>query len=150
VDVLKHEGGFVDDPDDLGGMTKYGISKRSHPNVDIKNLSKDEAVGIYYKDYWKPSKADNLHSDIQATYFDMVVNMGQGNAVRVLQRAINSVGGSRIAVDGYIGDQTISSSSKLKKKRLQAFRCLYYSDLILNNPSQEKFYYGWWKRAIEV
>ena len=49
VDVLEHEGGFVDDPDDKGGMTKYGISKRSYPDVDIENLTKAEAVQIYYE-----------------------------------------------------------------------------------------------------
>ena len=150
VDVLEHEGGFVDDPDDKGGMTKYGISKRSYPDVDIENLTKAEAVQIYYEDYWKPSKADNLHGDIQNTYFDMVVNMGQGNAVKVLQRAINSLGGSKIDVDGVIGPQTISHAHKLNKKRLQAYRCLYYSNLVLRDPTQKKFYYGWWKRAIKV
>ena len=150
VDVLEHEGGFVDDPDDKGGMTKYGISKRSYPDVDIENLTKAEAVQIYYEDYWKPSKADNLNDDIQNTYFDMVVNMGQGNAVKVLQRAINSLDGSKIDVDGVIGPQTISHAHKLNKKRLQAYRCLYYSGVVLRDPTQKKFYYGWWKRAIKV
>ena len=46
------EGGYVNDPIDKGGETKYGISKRSYPNLDIKNLTKEQAREIYYKDFW--------------------------------------------------------------------------------------------------
>ena len=58
--VLEHEGGYVNDKDDLGGETNYGITKRFYPNLDIENLSKQEAIDIYYDDYWIPSKAEKL------------------------------------------------------------------------------------------
>ena len=51
--VLEHEGGYVNDPKDLGGETKYGITKRFYPDVDIKNLTKEQAKTIYHTDYWK-------------------------------------------------------------------------------------------------
>ena len=51
-DTLDHEGGYVNDPTDPGGETNYGISKRAYPKIDIKALTKHEAVKIYYKDYW--------------------------------------------------------------------------------------------------
>ena len=50
--TLHHEGGYVNDPDDLGGETNFGIAKRFYPDVDIKNLTKDEASDIYRRDYW--------------------------------------------------------------------------------------------------
>ena len=150
VDVLKHEGGYVNDPDDKGGETNFGISKRWYPNVDIKNLSKQEAINIYYTDYWLPSKAENLNEEIQRTYFDMCVNMGQKQAVLILQEAINSEKRTKIVEDGIIGEVTIRSATNLSKRRLQAFRCLFYGKLVLQNPSQKKFYYGWYKRATKV
>jgi len=58
--VLKREGGYVDDPTDRGGETKYGISKRSYPQLDIKNLTLEQALEIYRKDYWKPSRVEKL------------------------------------------------------------------------------------------
>lgn len=149
-EVIKHEGGYVNDPLDKGGETKYGISKRWYPDVDIKNLSKEDAVLIYYRDYWKPSKAYKLPQEIQATYFDMVVNMGQSRATKILQQAINSKKRSKIDVDGRIGNQTIQSAEKLTKGRLQAYRCLFYGKIVSKQPEQERFYYGWYKRAISV
>ena len=150
IEVLEHEGGYVNDPDDKGGETNFGISKRWYPDLDIKNLSKQEAINIYYTDYWVPSKAEAVNNNLQATYFDMVINMGQHQAVLILQEAINSVKSSKIAEDGIIGKQTIGNTHKVSKKRLQAFRCLYYSKIVMDNPSQYKFYYGWWKRAISI
>ena len=88
--VLEHEGGYVNDPYDKGGETNFGIAKRWYPDVDIKNLTKSDAINIYYNNYWKPSKADFLPNDLKATYFDMCVNMGQRQAVKILQQAINS------------------------------------------------------------
>ena len=149
-EVLEHEGGYVDDPHDAGGETNYGISKRWYPDVDIKNLTMDDAIDIYYRDYWKPSKAESLPEELRKTYFDMCVNMGQSQAVKILQQAINSKKRTKIDVDGRIGPQTIQHSSKVTKQRLQAYRCLFYGKLVLNKPDQERFYYGWYKRATKV
>ena len=57
--VLKHEGGYVNDPDDSGGETNFGISKRAFPDLDIKNLTKEDAVKIYHDKYWKPSRVES-------------------------------------------------------------------------------------------
>ena len=50
--TLQEEGGYVNNPADPGGMTKYGISKRSYPNLDIANLTIDQAKAIYERDFW--------------------------------------------------------------------------------------------------
>ena len=85
--VLHHEGGYVNDPKDLGGETKYGITKRFYPDVDIKNLTIEQAVEIYKKDYWDKNKVESLPQNLWHIYFDMCVNMGKRTAVKVLQRA---------------------------------------------------------------
>ncbi len=58
--VLKWEGGYSNDPYDSGGETKYGISKRSYPNLDIKNLTLEQAKEIYKRNYWDKIDGDNL------------------------------------------------------------------------------------------
>ena len=88
--VIEHEGGYVNDPHDAGGETNFGISKRWFPDLDIKNLTKEDAINIYYNNYWIPAKVDRLPNDLRSTYFDMCVNMGQSQAVKILQQAINS------------------------------------------------------------
>ena len=148
--VLEHEGGYVNDPYDKGGETKFGIAKRWYPDIDIKNLTKSDAINIYYNEYWKPSKADFLPNDLKATYFDMCVNMGQRQAVKILQQAINSRKMNKIEEDGVIGEITIGSAGRISKRRLQAYRCLFYGKLVSEEPDQQRFYYGWFKRATTI
>ena len=88
--VLKHEGGYVNDPKDPGGETNFGIAKRSHPDEDIKNLTEDKAKKIYKKHYWDRNKVERLSEDLRHIYFDMCVNQGKNRAVKILQRAANA------------------------------------------------------------
>ena len=83
-------------------------------------------------------------------YFDMVVNSGQGNAVKVLQGAVNNSPGDKIAVDGRIGPQTIKASKGLDLMRFRAYRVLYYAKLIIKKPTLEKYWFGWFKRSLQV
>ena len=81
--VLHHEGGYVNDPDDPGGETNFGIAKRSHPDVDIANLTKGGAKEIYKEHYWDKNKVESLSEDLRHIYFDMCVNQGRGRAVKI-------------------------------------------------------------------
>ena len=137
--TLKHEGGYVNDPKDLGGETNFGITKRYYPDVDIENLTKKEAKEIYYKDYWLGNKVDKLPDDLKHIFFDMCVNMGRGTAVKILQRAANSRG-RNIGVDGGLGPATISALKGVEVERVRAYRVKYYSDLVTKKPEQNKFY----------
>ena len=147
--VLNHEGGYVNDPDDPGGETKYGIAKKFNPDVDIKNLTKEGAKEIYYEKYWKPSKADQLPKRMRHIYFDMVVNFGRGGAVRVLQQAAVSKG-HNIKVDGGIGPNTIKAMQNVETDRIRAYRVLKFARIVIKRPTQEKFWLGWFRRASEV
>ena len=147
--VLEHEGGYVNDPKDLGGETKYGITKRFYPDVDIKNLTIEQATDIYKSDYWDKNKVESLPQNLWHIYFDMCVNMGKRTAVKVLQRAaVNK--GRDIEVDGGLGPMTIGALKGVELDRVRAFRVKYYVDLITAKPEQEKFYLGWFRRATEV
>ena len=147
--VLEHEGGYVNDPKDLGGETKYGITKRFYPDVDIKNLTVEQAKEIYKKDYWDRNRVESLPQELWHIFFDMCVNMGRRTAVKVLQRAANNKG-RNIDVDGGLGPMTIKALKGVELDRVRAFRVKYYVDLITARPEQEKFYLGWFRRAIEV
>ena len=148
--VLEHEGGYVDDPTDSGGETKYGISKRAYPDEDIKALTVERAKELYKRDYWDRFKVDNLPDRIRHIYFDMCVNMGGGRATKILQEACNSKNSYKIDVDGGIGKNTIKASANLEDFRLRAYRVMFYAELVMKKPEQMKFWVGWFRRSCEV
>ena len=147
--VLEHEGGYVNDPKDLGGETKYGITKRFYPDIDIKNLTIEQAKEIYKKDYWDRNRVESLPQELWHIFFDMCVNMGRRTAVKVLQRAANNKG-RNIDVDGGLGPATIGALKGVELDRVRAYRVKFYVDLITAKPEQEKFFLGWFRRATEV
>jgi len=103
--VLEHEGGYVDHPTDPGGETKYGVSKRAYPDVDIKNLTIEEAKEIYRNDYWDRIKGDDLPAGVACVVMDYAVNSGVSRASKALQAACGIVNG-----DGIIGPHSLSAT----------------------------------------
>jgi len=150
--VLGHEGGYVNDPDDMGGETNWGISKRAYKKVDIKNLTKEDAKSIYKKDYWDKFKVGKLPPNLRYVYFDMCINMGSRNAGKVLQRAANAKNpaSAKIKVDGMVGPNTIKAVKRVEQDRLRSERVLYYARIVIKKPVQHKYWYGWFKRSLEV
>ena len=147
--VLKHEGGYVNDPTDLGGETNYGITKRFYPDVDIKNLTKEQAKKIYKRDYWDKNRVDELPEQLRYIFFDMCVNQGRGTAVKVLQRAANGKG-AKLKVDGGMGPATLKAIQNIELERVRAYRVLRFANLVIKKPEQERFWFGWYRRATEV
>lgn len=148
--VLAHEGGYVNDSDDAGGETKYGISKKAYPKEDIEGLTIERAKELYERDYWRKYRASDLPNHIRHNYFDMCVNMGGVRAIKVLQEACNSYNANKIEVDGLIGKMTIRASSGLSNDRLRAYRVLFYAELVMKTPRMEKYWVGWFRRSCEV
>lgn len=101
--VLGNEGGYVNDPNDPGGETQWGISKRSYPTVDIEGLTRDSAIGIYRRDFWDRAHADLLPPLLQFQALDFAVNCGVETAVRKLQAAAG------VADDGHWGPVTAAA-----------------------------------------
>ena len=128
---------------DTGGVTKYGISQKGTQlsNAEIKALTKRKAVDIYRKYYYEPSKCDKLPEHLQETYFDTVVNQGRSRATMILQSAANHKNGKSkaITVDGRNGVNTIKAVLNIA------------ASLVIKRPDKyEKYYYGWFRRAMEV
>jgi lysozyme family protein len=104
--TLAHEGGYVNDPSDPGGETNFGISKRAYPDLPISALTRDLAITIYHRDYWKTPGFDQIENPALATkLFDLGVNMGTIRAVKLLQQATNHFN-PVLAVDGILGPAT--------------------------------------------
>lgn len=94
------EGDYVNDPKDPGGETKYGISKRAYPELDIAALTREDAEAIYLRDFWNPIEADMLPEAVTFQLFDFAVNSGIETATRYLQRALG------VADDGHFGPES--------------------------------------------
>lgn len=103
--LIDHEGGYVNDPKDPGGETKFGISKRSYPDVDIKNLTLEQAKAIYLRDFWNP--LGNAHDAIKFQAFDFAVNSGIQTAIRKLQVAVG------VADDGHWGPASTAALARM-------------------------------------
>jgi lysozyme family protein len=97
------EGGYVNDPRDPGGETKFGISKRAYPDLDIRNLSREAAIEIYERDYWDACRCDEFPAWIAVAVFDCAVNQGIAAAGTILQRL------ARVKPDGIIGRVTVAA-----------------------------------------
>jgi lysozyme family protein len=167
-EIVGREGGYVNDPDDPGGATKWGITigtlrrvRGSNVTVeDVKNLTQGEAVDIFLSDYFYKPKINKLPESIQDTVFDMQVNSGN-NAIKILQRTLREFG-QNISVDGVIGPKTIAAAFEVDgdidylRDAYGMSRREYYFRLGDKNPKLRKFARtrrgnkgGWIKRAEE-
>lgn len=150
VKTLIFEGGakITDDPDDRGGVTKFGISQRAYPNLDIRNLTEQQAREIYKRDYWDRVKGDDIQAqEVAEKIFDSAVNMGPRTSVRLAQVALDLE-----PVDGILGPQTLGA---LNAKDPELFMAEYtlatiarYAHLCNANRSQTKYLLGWVNRAL--
>lgn len=147
--VMKIEGGYVNDLLDPGGATKWGISKRAFPEINIETLTDEQARSLYFTHYWVPAKCALMPERLRLIYFDMCVLHGITAAVRTLQTALNGAG-YKVDVDGIIGTETLNAAAYLEPDRLRSYRVLRIANIVSNRPSMEKYWYGWYKRAVTV
>ena len=124
--LLGHEGGYVNDPEDPGGETNWGISKRSYPHVDIKNLTREGAKAIYLRDFWSVLGAE-AHPALKFQVFDFAVNSGISTALRKLQLAV------RVADDGHWGPRSRAALAGMELNdalmRFAAYRLKFMNKL---------------------
>ena len=147
--LLKHEGGYVNDPVDPGGETYYGISKRSYPDIDIKNLSIAKAKEIYRQDFWeRPGFSQIKDPMLAGKVFNLGVNIGTARAAKFLQGAAN-IFEAELKVDGVIGPMSLRwiNGFRYAKALISALKILagnYYIRL-----GQSRFLAGWLIRLDE-
>jgi lysozyme family protein len=150
--TLAHEGGYSNNSSDAGGETKYGISKKSYPNVDIKNLTLEQAKAIYKKDFWDNQGYSQIEDiTLASKVFDLGVNMGTKNAIILLQRSLKANGFKSLEDDGIYGSATKEALSTSDPKKviiaLRSEAAGYYRRLVTANQSQKVFLKGWLNRA---
>jgi len=188
--VLAIEGDYVDDPADRGGATKFGISLRflvaegaldtdgdgfadfdldmdgDIDRIDIRKLTRGDAVELYHRCFWQPIGASNYPKPIGEMLFDQAVNGGAVAAKKLLQRAVNRLlmdidprlgRPALLAIDGQLGETSkaairwLLTRSTLDPAALaEAYRDAVrerYREIVRRNPSQQRFLKGWLNRA---
>lgn len=148
--VLADEGGYVDDPADPGGATKFGITQRDHPDLDISNLTVDQATAIYFTDWWQRYGYGALAGPISAKMLDAAVNIGASSAATCLQRALRSCG-HPVGEDGDLGPVTTAAANDCRVWELLAALksevAAHYRLIAQARPDLAKFLDGWLNRA---
>lgn len=174
TDIVRREGGYVNDPDDPGGATNHGVTIHTMRRLglditgdgrvseaDVRALSARKAVEIFVDHYFDAPRISSLPEPLHATIFDMYVNAGS-NAVRVLQRLLNDMGAD-LQVDGVLGPQTLKAAyaaySDAPDHLVDAYgvaRRNYYYNLADRRPASRKYARrrdggkgGWITRAEE-
>lgn len=140
VRILSSEGGYSNHKDDPGGETKWGISKRSYPSLDIKNLTVLDACEIYKRDYLEPLRWREYHEGVGFQLLDLAVNSGVRQAIKLLQKAI------AVKQDGIIGPNTIRRLNSLSESDLIFLLLAERIDLLTDLPTWNSFGRGWMKR----
>ncbi len=156
-EIVAREGGYVNDPDDPGGATKYGVTIHTMRRLgldldgdgdvdaaDVKTLSKVKAVSIFVEHYFRRPRINQLPEVLHPTVFDMYVNAG-ANAVKILQRLLGDMR-IQVKVDGLIGPRTIAATKKALEAAPKHFvdaygiaRRNYYYDLADRRVNSRKY-----------
>jgi lysozyme family protein len=173
--VLKHEGGYVNNPKDRGKRTNYGVTQSVYENfigrklkgsdtdapkgqpmeeaeTVMRNMPIGNAIAVYKQLYWDKIGGDKIKKySIAAAIFDQAINRGNAAAVRQAQKVLKNVFKYPIAEDGVIGPLTITALNTVDEARfinsyLQE-SILAYNKIVQNNPSQSVFLSGWLKRV---
>jgi lysozyme family protein len=148
--TLAREGGakFTDVAGDSGGATKYGISQKAYPNVNIRNLTEQQARDIYKRDYWDRIGGDGIESQLIAeNLFDTAVNMGVRTASKLAQLCIDIS-----PADGIIGKGSLEALNAVEEHQFLAAytvsKVARYASICNKDRSQTKFLLGWINRAL--
>lgn len=173
-EIVVREGGFVNDPDDPGGATNFGVTIHTMRRLgldltgdgditvaDVRRLSRDQAIDIFLTQYFEKPRLGLLPAALQASVFDMQVNAG-ANAVKILQRLLRQMGFD-VAVDGAMGPQTAAAAQDAARPDPVALRDAYgvarrnyYFRIADRRPASRKYARtraggkgGWIRRAEE-
>lgn len=140
--ILSLEGPYSNDPNDPGKETNFGISKAKHPEVDVRGLTRDQAIALYYKDYWVPIHGQELAASNCLIIMDCAVNQGVDRAIKLLQRQLH------VTEDGDFGPNTMAAYMKrgFDIQEYAAQRILRYTE----SPVFHLYGHGWMNRMMRV
>lgn len=145
--LIGHEGGYTSGEGDPGGETKYGISKRAYPDVDIANLTEDDAKKLYKSDYWDKLYLDTAAPPLALIVFDAAVNNGVGQATKFLQTGLG------VTADGVFGSQSQAALAAVTGDKVSS--CIADTHgarifMMAGLSTWEKFGKGWSKRLAQL
>ena len=154
--ILRYEGGYVNDPNDHGGATNYGVTQRVYdawresvgrPPQSVRSIMSDEVSAIYERDYWTVAGCPSLPMPLDLAVFDAAVNSGPRRAVVWLQRALG------VTDDGILGPRTLAAVGATDASAL-AGRMIDARETSLRKfaaaPGQAKFLKGWLRRTSDL
>lgn len=148
--LLKDEGGYVNNPNDRGGETKYGISKAAHPDINLDDLTIEGAKDFYFHKYWGNIGGINDQA-IADVVFEITVMSGSNKAITLLQTAANRCG-ANLTIDGNLGSKTLTAANVLHPKWLLAELKLLeienFANIVVKRKSQKEFLLGWVNRGL--
>ncbi len=141
IRILDSEGGYWDDP--VGGPTRWGISKRSYPDLDIQNLTVAEAAEIYKRDFLSPLKWEKYYDGVAFQLLDFAVNSGPSRAIKSLQRELG------LKEDGVVGSKTISKIDSLSESDLIMLLVANRLELMTTLKNYPENSRGWIRRMAK-
>lgn len=169
--VLKHEGGYVNNPKDPGGATNYGVSLSFIKSMgidvnldgyidakDIEGLTKDNAKEIYKQYFWDPNNYCHINDIVLGSkFFDMCVNLGSVRANKIVQKCINILYSGALVVDGVLGPISLSYINKAASEgfspelmiEVQKGCAMFYELLVDMHPDLIIFLKGWLARSYD-
>ncbi|WP_417656172.1 glycoside hydrolase family 108 protein [Pseudidiomarina aestuarii] len=152
------EGGEVNDPNDPGGHTNYGVTQKTldiaRPKfsaaglpASVSDLTESHCHFIYYNLYWEPLRCSSFPCELALLIFDAAVNQGQSDAAKFLQRVVGA------HVDGILGSKTVATTVQVMSTRglryiLQQYSAERAYDYALNSNIIERFGRGWYRRLF--
>lgn len=143
--ILENEGGYVNHPNDPGGETNFGICKRNYPDLNIKTITRNQAIQIYHKDYWNKMNLLGIYDENLVLHlFDMGVNAGIRTAIKMIQRIVEA------QVDGIIGNETTFLINNFTEDLTDIYkqeRKKYYFSIARRKPEMQIFLGGWLNRV---
>jgi lysozyme family protein len=142
--TLVHEGGYVNNPDDKGGPTNFGITQADMPGVDMRAITPEQAMEYYREHYWKDLYSQIDSQDVADKLFDMGVLTGVGEAVKLLQRSLS------ITADGVFGHGTLTAVNQVGDSLLDDYRATlraHYEAIVAAHPVDAEFIDGWENRV---
>lgn len=142
--ILEKEGGLIDHPEDPGGLTNFGIAQKYHPDVDIRNLTKEDAKKIYYFKYFLEVRGNELPDKLRLIVLDCAVNQGTSACIKMLQRCLGVVD------DGDMGPRTMTALSLCDVDEvMRAFILMRMKRYVATNNARH-FLKGWMNRVIDI
>ena len=142
--ILRLEGGYSIDAQDRGGETKFGVSKRAFPHINIKDLTKEDAIEIYRIYYWDKIRIGEMPPEVRLAVFDCAVNQGHIRAVSFVQKSLG------VLNDGIVGPVTLAAFSEQSPKLFLSNFVMRRFEAYAKNDQWSVYGRGWMKRLMEI